>query len=87
MYVYFGMGWGLGVGGSVDQSGRCRDRGGAPGPTAGLERSLQRLITRQNASDVPKREREELHVSASFTEHMHVCVCMCERQQMGIAHT
>jgi len=64
-------------GGSADQSGRCRDRGDAPKPTAGLERLLWRLITRQNASDVPKREREELHVSTSFTDC--VCVYVCVR--------
>lgn len=60
----------VGGGGALDQSGRCRDRGDAPGPPAGLERSPRRLITRQNASDVPKREREELHVSAHFSEHV-----------------
>ncbi len=64
------------------QSGRCRDRGDAPGPTTGLERSPQRLITRQNVSDV-KREREELHVSASFTGR--VCVCVCVRQRSSAA--
>ena len=46
----------VGRGGSVDQSGRCKDRGNAPGLTTGLERSPRRLITRQNASDVLKRE-------------------------------
>ena len=61
-------------GGSADSSGRCRDRGDAPGPTVGLERLPRRLITRQNASDMPNREGEELHVSASFSEHMYVYV-------------
>ncbi len=67
----------------MDQSGRCRDRGDAPGPTAGLVSSEWQLITRQNASDMPKREREELHVSASFSDHVcvHVCVCVRERER------
>lgn len=35
--------WG---GGAVDESGRCRDCGVAPGPTTGHKRSVQRLIIR-----------------------------------------
>lgn len=71
----------LGVSGSkwqVHRSWRC------PRADRRAQRSLRRLITRQNASDVLKRENEELHGSASFSEHTcYVCHCVLQTQSKG----